>query len=258
MAAAILCITPKPKAVFLRPLGLRFISASRILSSGHNRWSKIKHDKVKEDAVRSKERSQWSRNIQEAVKKNGGDPVSNSELSTLVAQAKKAGLPKEIIERAIAKGKGVSLSGDALQTVTLQAMLPPSISTIIECQTDNKNRTLEDIRLIVKKLGGTVTPTSHLFERRGHVILGSERPLEEEGVMEAVLEAGALDMELHGDRKTLSVYTEPNQTTTVAHSLASSLGLTLRRNEIIWVARPESLVEVEAGTETQLRLKEIL
>ncbi|KAL9591669.1 MAG: hypothetical protein Q9179_007492 [Wetmoreana sp. 5 TL-2023] len=175
-----------------------------------------------------------------------------------MAQAKKAGLPKDIIERAIAKGKGVSQSGAALQTVTLEAMLPPTISAIIECQTDNKKRTLEDIRLIVKNLGGTVTPTSHLFERRGHVILDSERPLEEEGVMEAVLEAGALDMELHGDEKTLSIYTKPNQTTSIAHSLVSSLGLILRRSEIIWVAKPESLVEAEADAETQLPLEEII
>ncbi|KAL8847069.1 MAG: hypothetical protein Q9198_011251, partial [Flavoplaca austrocitrina] len=156
----------------LRLVGSRSLSTAPQLFSGHNRWSKIKHDKGKEDvsrnalvelansfaervqqAVRSKERSQWSRSIQEAVKKNGGDPTSNSELSTLMAQAKKAGLPKDLIERAIARGKGVSLSGDPLQTLTVEAMLPASVSTIIECQTDNKKRTLEDLRLLVKEAG---------------------------------------------------------------------------------------------------------
>ncbi|KAL8906248.1 MAG: hypothetical protein Q9171_006353 [Xanthocarpia ochracea] len=210
-------------------------------------------------AARSKERAQWSRSIQEAVKKHGGDPISNSELSTLMAQAKKSGLPKDLIERAIAKGKGVSLSGDPLQTLTVEAMLPPSVSTIIECQTDSKKRTLEELRLLVKEAGGTVTPTSHLFERRGHIIFKSECELEEENIMEQVLEAGAIDMGLEKDRKTLSVYTEPNETASVAQSLSKSLGLTLGSYEIIWVARPESLIDIDEAKEApRLALDEII
>lgn len=190
---------------------------------------------------------------------SGGDLNSNAELSTLVAQAKKAGLPKDIIERAVAKGKGVSLSGLALETVTLEAMLPPSISAIIECQTDNKNRTLSDMRLLVKNAGGTVTPTSHLFERRGRITLESEVKIEEEEVMESVLEAGALDMELEQRQRTLIVYTEPGQTASIAQSLAASLGIKLKTYEIVWMARPESLVEVdESGVETQSSLDEII
>lgn len=167
---------------------------------------------------------------------------SNAELSTLVSQAKKAGLPKDLIERAIAKGKGVSLSGNALETVTLEALLPPSVATIIECQTENKIRTLSDLRVLVKKVGGTITPTSHLFNRRGRVTLESAQVIKEDEVMEKVLEAGALDMEVEADR--LVVYTEPSQTASVAQSLAASLELKLESYEIVWMARPESLVEV--------------
>lgn len=190
---------------------------------------------------------------------NGGDATTNSELSTLVAQAKKAGLPKDLIERAIAKGKGISLNGDPLQNLTVEAMLPPSVSTIIECQTDNKKRTMEDLRLLVKEAGGTVTPTSHLFERRGHIILKSDQVLEEERMLDQVLDAGALDMELKGDRKSLSVYTKPNETASVARSLSASLRLGLDSYEIIWVARPESVVEVEdVEEEARLPLEEII
>ncbi|KAL8678757.1 MAG: hypothetical protein Q9186_004908 [Xanthomendoza sp. 1 TL-2023] len=210
-------------------------------------------------AVRSKERSQWSRNIQEAVKKNGGDSNDNSELSTLVAQAKKSGLPKDLIERAIAKGKGVSLSGEPLQTLTLEAMLPPAVSTIIECQTDNKKRTLDDLRHLVKEAGGSVTSTSHLFERRGHIILKSDRELEEDSILERVLEAGALDMEVQADRKSLSVYTEPSETASIARSLSTSLGMSLGSYDIIWVARPDFIVDMEdAEDETRLALEEII
>ncbi|KAL8933714.1 MAG: hypothetical protein Q9211_005631 [Gyalolechia sp. 1 TL-2023] len=184
----------------------------------------------------------------------------NAELSTLVAQAKKAGLPKEIIERAIAKGRGVSLSGLALETVTLEVMLPPSVSAIIECQTDNKNRTLSDLRLLVKNMGGTVTPTSHAFERRGRIILESEGQIEEEKVMDHVLELGALDMEVEEHQSSVSVYTEPSQTASIARSLAGSLGLKIRSYEIVWVPRPESRVqkdEPESSTQ-QLPLEQII
>ncbi|KAL8946294.1 MAG: hypothetical protein Q9222_007288, partial [Ikaeria aurantiellina] len=156
---------------------------------------------------------------------NGGDLQGNPELSTLVGQAKKAGLPKEIIERAIAKGRGVSLSGEPLQTMTLEAILPSSVSAIIECQTDNKKRTLEDLRRIIKEAGGTLTPTSHLFNRQGRITFGSEVELEEEAVMDRVLESGALDMTISDERTLLSVFTEPAQTSSVAQSLAHSLSL---------------------------------
>ena len=176
-----------------------------------------------------------------------------------MSQAKKAGFPKDLIERAIARGKGVSLSGDPLQTMTVEAMLPPSVSTIIECQTDNKKRTLEDLRLLVKEAGGTVTPTSHLFDRRGHINFVSERELEEEQVMDQVLESGALDMDLGKDNKSLSVYTEPNETASIAQSLSSSLNLVRGSSEIVWVARPESVINKEVMDEERRQaLDEIL
>ncbi|KAL8994661.1 MAG: hypothetical protein Q9188_007004 [Gyalolechia gomerana] len=253
------CVSSITKRPSGSHFGLRTISTHRVLLSGHNRWSKIKHEKVKEDAVRSKERSQWARNIQDAVKRNGGDLNSNAELSTLVAQAKRAGLPKEIIERAIAKGSGVSPSGDALETVTLEAMLPPSISAIIECQTDNKTRTLSNLRHLVKTIGGTVTQTSHAFERQGRIILESDSQIEEERVMDHVLELGALDMEIGEDQRSVSVYTEPSQTASLAQSLAEPLRLNIRKYEIVWVPRPESRVGVaEPGSSTQLPLEQII
>ena len=176
-----------------------------------------------------------------------------------MAQAKKAGLPKDLIERAIARGKGVSLSGDPLQTLTVEAMLPASVSTIIECQTDNKKRTLEDLRLLVKEAGGMVTPTSHLFDRRGHINLASKHELEEEKVMDQVLEAGAVDMDIGEDKKSLSVYTEPNETASIAQSLSSSLNLTRESSEIVWVARPDSVINMEVVDEERRQaLHEVL
>ncbi len=168
-------------------------------------------------------------------------------------------MPKDLIERAIARGKGVSLSGDPLQTLTVEAMLPASVSTIIECQTDNKKRTLEDLRLLVKEAGGMVTPISHLFDRRGHINLASEHELEEEKVMDQVLEAGAVDMDIGEDKKSLSVYTEPNETASIAQSLSSSLNLTRGSSEIVWVARPDSVINMEVVDEERRQaLHEVL
>ncbi|KAL8870320.1 MAG: hypothetical protein Q9174_003609 [Haloplaca sp. 1 TL-2023] len=231
-------------------------NATALRSPGCKKQGKDKvdnyHPRCSEECVRQKCSAsepgcQLTQNVE-----TGGDST-NSEVSTILAQAKKAGLPKESIERAVAKGRGISLSGAPLQTFTVEAVLPQAVSTIIQCQSDNKNRTLKDLRLIVKNLGGTLGPTTHLFDRRGHILLDSEDRLEEEAVMEAVLEAGAIDMVLEDEGTTLSVSTEPNQTASVAQDIVRSLGLKLRSSEIVWVPKSETLVEakdVDDGKQT--------
>ncbi|KAI4250727.1 MAG: hypothetical protein LQ352_005277 [Teloschistes flavicans] len=190
---------------------------------------------------------------------NGGDPNTNSELSSILAQAKKAGIPKDIIERAVAKGKGVSLSGEPLQSVTVEAILPPSVAAIIECQTDNKKRTRDSIRYIVKNVGGTITPTTHLFQRRGHVLLDSDVSLEEGEVLTKLFETEAIDYDFTEGEKSLSIYTEPDQTTSVAQTLSDSLNLAVRSCEITWIPRLESLVEVDStDDEDRLPLSDII
>ncbi|KAL9581065.1 MAG: hypothetical protein Q9212_004117 [Teloschistes hypoglaucus] len=175
----------------------------------------------------------------------GGDPNTNSELSTILAQAKKAGIPKDIIERAVAKGKGLSTSGEPLQSMIVEAILPPSVAIIIECQTDNKRRTRENIRYIVKQLGGTLGPAAHLFERRGHVVLDSDVLLEEVDVMAKIFETKAVDYDFTEGERSLSIYTEPEQTTSVAQTLSKSLDLTIRSSNMTWIPREELLVKVD-------------
>ncbi|KAI4193786.1 MAG: hypothetical protein LQ350_008150 [Teloschistes chrysophthalmus] len=184
---------------------------------------------------------------------SGGDPNTNSELSTILAQAKKAGIPKDLIERAVAKGKGLSTSGEPLQSMTMEAILPPSVAVIVECQTDNKRRTRENIRYIVKQLGGTVGPTTHLFQRRGHVLLDSDILLEEVDVMAKIVETEAVDYDFTEGETSLSIYTEPDQTTSVAQTLSDSLDLTIRSSNMKWIPREELLVKVD-NTEDEDRL----
>ena len=170
---------------------------------------------------------------------------------------KKIGLPKTIIQKAIAKGQGLSESGKPLENITFEAILPLSVSTIIECQTDNKLRTLQDIRRTIKEVGGTITPTIHMFERQGRIVLGSDKEIVEENVMEMILDAGALDMEIQGE-STVNVYTDPVETASVARSLSESSGMEIKGYEIIWRANPATQVDVGSTVEGSITLGNII
>ncbi|KAL9609443.1 MAG: hypothetical protein Q9167_005798 [Letrouitia subvulpina] len=246
MAARPQCVTHASKEVLsLRSSGLRRLATANTLLSGHNRWSKIKHDKGREDALRSRERSQWVEQIASSSKQNGPNPALNPELASIIGAAKKTGLPKASIERAIAKGQGISKSGKPLENLTLEALLPPSVSAVIECQTDNRARTLSEIRCLIKELGGTITPTSHMFERRGRVILEYEEGLAEEDAMELVINAGAVDMEIQ-DSNTIRVFTDPAHTASIARLLSASPRVKLKGYEMIWHPNPETSIDIDS------------
>lgn len=222
----------------------RFLSTSASLQSGHNKWSTIKHDKGKNDAAKNKQRSIFSHEISTASKIFGPDPNINPRLALAISTAKKAGVPKSLIESAIARGQGVSASGAALESVVVEAMLPPAVATVIDCQTDNKLRTLADIRLLIKEHEGSVTPTTYLFEKKGRIVFREKDGVGVEEVLEEVLEAGALDVIENSEGKVV-VFTETNETKATAQALASSLGLEIDETDIIWDPTEDTKVELE-------------
>ena len=168
----------------------------------------------------------------------------NPRLADVIVRAKKIGFPKASIETAIARGQGVSPSGVALENLTVEAMVPPSIAVIIECQTDSKLRTLSDIRLAVKEAGGTVTPINHLFERKGRVVFEKSLGLGENEIFDRAIEAGATDVEFEeGD---VVVSTEPAQVTAVADALTLVLGSSAKNSEIIWDPKKDMMVDVQS------------
>ena len=173
---------------------------------------------------------------------HGADPATNPRLAALVTIAKKSGLPKTTLEGAIARGAGKSLSGVALEAVTIEAMMPSSVAAIIECQTDNKLRTLSDIRYVIKDFGGTVTPTNHLFERLGQIKLEATKSMREEDMFDRAVESGATDVEVAEDGNYV-VYTEPQQTASAGERLAKITGLQIMSSDIIWLPKAESKVE---------------
>ena len=167
--------------------------------SGHSKWANIQHRKGRQDAKRGKEFTKAAKEIIIAAK-NGGDPASNSRLRAAIAAAKSINLPKDKIEAAIRKGTGQDAGGDIIE-INYEGYGPGGVAVIVETATDNRNRTVAEIRHLMSKGGGSMGENgcvSWKFERKG-VIQFSKEKYTEDQLMEAALEAGADDMRDEGD-----------------------------------------------------------
>ena len=167
--------------------------------SGHSKWANIQHRKGRQDAKRGKEFTKAAKEIIIAAK-NGGDPASNSRLRAAIAAAKSINLPKDKIEAAIRKGTGQDAGGDIIE-INYEGYGPGVVAVIVETATDNRNRTVAEIRHLMSKGGGSMGENgcvSWKFERKG-VIQFSKEKYTEDQLMEAALEAGADDLRDEGD-----------------------------------------------------------
>ena len=167
--------------------------------SGHSKWANIQHRKGRQDAKRGKEFTKAAKEIIIAAK-NGGDPASNSRLRAAIAAAKSINLPKDKIEAAIRKGTGQDAGGDIIE-INYEGYGPGGVAVIVETATDNRNRTVAEIRHLMSKGGGSMGENgcvSWKFERKG-VIQFSKEKYTEYQLMEAALEAGADDLRDEGD-----------------------------------------------------------
>ncbi|KAH6642700.1 transcriptional regulator-domain-containing protein [Boeremia exigua] len=223
---------------------MRCLSSTPSFLSGHSKWSSIKHDKAKNDAGKSKQRSLMTRDITIAVKLGGPNPDLNPRLHLCISTAKKSAVPKASIEAAIARGQGLSTTGAALENLTLEAILPPSVATIIECQTDNKLRVLAELRLIVKEAGGQVSTVGFMFEKKGRIILAKKDNFGADDVLEPALEAGALDIFEDAEGRVV-LFTEPAHTNKIADLLAKQHGLDVEESEIIYDPNEDTKVPLD-------------
>src|SRR5881398_410283 len=168
--------------------------------SGHSKWSSIKHRKGAADAKRGKLFSKLSRAIIVAAKEGGPDPLGNLALANAIEKARSYSMPKENIERAIARGSGADADAQAFETVIYEGYGPSGVAVIVEALTDNRNRTASDVRHVFAKndgnLGGSGAVT-WLFERRGIVLVTAEGVDEDELTL-AAAEGGADDASLDG------------------------------------------------------------
>ncbi|KAF2204362.1 DUF28-domain-containing protein [Delitschia confertaspora ATCC 74209] len=252
----VLSVEEAARCVCRRPVA-RYFSSSPPAWSGHSKWATIKHDKAKADNVKNKQRTIIAKDITNAVKISGPNPNTNPRLALALQIAKKAGVPKANIEGAIARGQGISTSGAALESVTLEAILPPSVATIIDCQTDNKLRTLADLRLLVKDMGGNVTPIGYLFEKKGRVVFRKKEGMTletNEEILDVAMECEVLDID-EDEEGRIVCFTPPAQTKVIAESITEKLGLEIEETEIVYDANPETRVSLDDEEAAQILSK---
>ncbi|KMP09564.1 hypothetical protein CIRG_09734 [Coccidioides immitis RMSCC 2394] len=224
----------------------RSMSHSSSLQAGHSKWANIKHIKGRNDAAKTNERQIISQELMQSSKLYGPDPGSNTKLAAIIANAKRSGMSKATIESAIAKGQGISMSGAPLEPLTIEAMLPGSVAVVIECQTDQKGRTLQDVRHMIKEAGGIVTPTTFLFEKKGKIAFEKDpKSRSTDDYLESAIDAGAIDVDADAEGR-LIVYTEPAMTKSVGEAISTSTGLKIETLDIIWDPNQDTMVTLSS------------
>ncbi len=223
--------------------------------SGHSKWSSIKHKKGAVDAKRGKLFTKLSRAILVAAKEGGADPTANLALQNAIDKARSYSMPKDNIERAIAKGIGEGGDGAIFETVVYEGYGPEGVAVIVEALTDNRNRTASDVRHLFSKHGGNLGATGAVawqFERRGIVLIAADG-VDEEDLFLVAADAGADDVELDGS--TYQVSSAPEQLGNVCEALTTA-GLTLESAELSMVPKVTVAIEDEPTAKRVLRLVE--
>lgn len=189
--------------------------------SGHSKWHSIKHKKGALDAKRGKLFTKIIREMSIAARIGGGDPASNPRLRTAVDKAKAVNMPADNIKRAIQKGTG-ELEGASYEDITLEGYGPGGVALLVEGTTDNRNRTVSEIRHVLSKNGGNLGAAgsvSYMFKPRGFIAVAKEKVTEEK-LMDLALDAGAEDIQDSGE--IWEVYTTPNAHDAVVQALKAA------------------------------------
>jgi YebC/PmpR family DNA-binding regulatory protein len=216
--------------------------------SGHSKWASIKHKKAIVDSKRGKLFTKLARAVTVAAKEGGGDIEGNPSLALAVQKARDASMPKDNIERAIAKGTGAGADAAALENVMYEGYGPGGVALLIEAVTDNRNRTGADVRHLLSKGGGSLGEpgsVAYNFDKKGVVAVDGERYSEDD--LMVAIDAGAEDISLDDD--TFEIVTEPSDLTAVRAALDEA-GIELQNAEV--VQRPKVLVPVDEDTAAKL------
>jgi YebC/PmpR family DNA-binding regulatory protein len=216
--------------------------------SGHSKWHSIKHKKAVVDARRGQQFTKLARAITVAAREGGGDPEGNPGLALAIQKARDASMPKDNIERAIAKGTGEGVDAERIETVVYEGYGPGGVALLIEAFTDNRNRTGSDVRHMLTKYGGSLGEpgsVSYLFEKRGVIVVDASR-YDEEHLIPAI-DAGALDIVL--DEDVFEVITEPGDLVAARDALVQA-GVDIDSAEV--TQRPMARVPVDEADATKL------
>lgn len=213
--------------------------------AGHSKWHNIQHRKGRQDAKRGKVFTKAAKEVIIAAKHGGGDPNANPRLRQAIANARSVNLPKDKIETAIKKGTG-ELEGEDLQEITYEGYGPGGVALLIETATDNRNRTVSEVRHILTKHGGSMGETgcvNWLFDRKGVIVFEKEKATEDQ-LMEVGLEAGAEDVVDDGEY--WEVHTSPEDLD-VVQAAFDEARIEYDRYEMTMVPQNTVAVDVNVG-----------
>ena len=218
--------------------------------SGHSKWHSIKHKKAAVDAKRGKAFTRTIKEITIAARIGGGDVNFNPRLRLAVDKAKAENMPKDNIERAIKKGTG-ELEGYKLEEVQYEGYGPGGVAVLIEATTDNRNRTVSDIRHLFTKYGGSLAESGSvnwIFDKKGYVVV-ERAAIEEEELLEIALEAGAEDVKENDDNWEILT---PSESFEAVRDAVKSKEISLLVEEVSMI--PRTNVKLE-GKQVQQMLK---
>jgi len=224
--------------------------------SGHSKWATTKHKKAAIDAKRGKIFTKIGKEITVAARLGGGDPDGNPRLRTAVVNAKSVSMPAENIKRAIQKGTG-ELPGVAYEEITYEGYGPNGVAIIIDVMTDNRNRTVAEIRHTMEKLGkgmGENGCVSWMFHKKGYIVVVRAKA-DEEKLMGLALDAGAEDLQTEDDNFVIT--TPPNEFEKVKKALEDA-GVPLEVAEVTMVPQTYVTLDKEKEAGQMLRLMEAL
>ena len=225
--------------------------------SGHSKWHSIRHKKGAVDAKRGKLFSKLTRAIIVAAREGGPDPNNNLALQNAIEKARENSMPKDTIERAVARGAGTDSDAEAYEQVTYEGYGPNGVAVLVEALTDNRNRTAADVRHIFAKNDGnlgTSGAVAWLFERNGVVLVPADSADEDE-VMLAAADAGAEDVSVEGS--SYQITSAPEDIASVRQALEQA-GIQIESAEITMLPKTTVRIEDEAAARKLLRLMEAL
>jgi YebC/PmpR family DNA-binding regulatory protein len=225
--------------------------------SGHSKWAQIKHKKAHTDAKRGKAFTKIVKEVSVAARIGGGDPEGNPRLRTAIEKAKEVNMPHDNIKRAIMKGTG-ELPGTSYEEYTYEGYGPGGVAVLVEVLTDNKNRTVSEIRHIMTKNGGNMGEAgcvAWMFEKRGYLLVDKDKT-DEDGLMTVALDAGALDIKNDPKEDSYEVITSPEDLAAVKGAIETA-GIEVSLAETTML--PKSYVTLdEKGAEQMVRLTDAL
>ncbi len=223
--------------------------------SGHSKWATIKHKKGAADKARGKLFAKLIRQVEVAAREGGGDPDANPTLRTMFQKAREASVPMDTIERAIKRGTG-ELEGVRYEQVSYEGYAPSGVAVIVECLTDNRNRTGADIRSTFSKNGGSMAEpgaVSWPFERKGVILVPGS--VTEDDLMLVAVDAGAEDIAPAGDQ--WQVTTPPSELPAVRSALDQA-GIGVESAEVTLLPSTTIALENESDAKKVLHLVDLL